>query len=69
LKQRAALILLLFSFVLEYIIRKAQRKQEVLDLLGTHQFLIYADVNLLHRNINTIKENTEALLALMKRFV
>jgi hypothetical protein len=33
-----------------------------LKLNGTHQFLAYADVNLLGDNMDTIKKNTETLI-------
>jgi hypothetical protein len=45
---------------LEYAIRKVQDNQVRLELIGTHQFLAYADgVDLLGNNIETIERNTE----------
>jgi hypothetical protein len=54
---------LIFSFVSDYVIRKAQENEKGLELNGTHQFLICADdINILRENINTLNKNTEVPL-------
>jgi hypothetical protein len=66
LKQGDALSPVLFNFVLEYFISKAQ-KQAGLKLNGIHQFLVYADdVNLLGGNVNPMKKYIYALIGASK---
>jgi hypothetical protein len=49
------------------IIRKYKESQVGLKLIGTHQFLIYADdVSLLGDNTDTMKKNTETLIVTTK---
>jgi hypothetical protein len=61
-KQGDALSPLLFSFALEYAIRKVQENRVELQLNRTNHILVYADdVNLLGDNTNTINDNIEVL--------
>jgi len=67
-KQGDAISPLLFSFALEWAIRRVQVNQDGLELNGTHQLLAYAhDVNILGGSIHAVKENTEALVAAAKK--
>jgi hypothetical protein len=54
---------LLFSFALEFIIRKIQENQDSLEFSGTYYCLVCAaDVNLVGKNINTIQKKTKTRL-------
>jgi hypothetical protein len=59
---------LFFNFVLEHAIKKVPENHEGLKLEGTHQLLVYVnDVNILGKNMHTIKKNTEALVSPIKK--
>jgi uncharacterized protein YoxC len=45
-----------------HIIRKVQENQAELILNGTHQLLVYANVNILGDDIDTKKKSTETLI-------
>ena len=58
---------MLFTFALEYAIRRVQVNQDGLKLNGTHQLLAYADdVNMLGGSVHTVKKNAETLVAATK---
>jgi hypothetical protein len=56
LKKGDGLLSLLSNFALEYAIRRDQVNQDSLKLNGTHQLLVYADVNMLGGSVQTVKE-------------
>ena len=63
LKQRDALLPLLFNFALEYYIRRVQVNRIGWELNGKHQLLFYADdMNMLGENLQTIRESTEIFI-------
>jgi len=47
---------------LEYAIRSVQVNQDGKKLNGTHQLLVYADVNILRESLHTIQKHSEALI-------
>jgi hypothetical protein len=55
-KQGETLSPLLFTFALEFAIRRVQVIQDDLKLNGTHQLLVYAnDVNVFGGSVHTLK--------------
>jgi hypothetical protein len=60
-------IKLLFTFSLQYAIRRAQVNQNALKLNGTHQLLVHVDdVNILGESVHTVKTITESLVVASK---
>ena len=60
LKQGEGLSPLLFSFALEYAIRRVQVNQYGLKLYGTHQLVFYADDdNIMGGSVHTVRKNTK----------
>jgi hypothetical protein len=67
LKQRDALLPLIFSFALNYAIRKVQENQVQLKLNATYRLLVYAvNVILLGNNIDIIKKAQKLELMLVR---
>ena len=54
-----ALSPLFFNFALECTIRRVQVNLDDLKLNGTHQLLLYADINVWGRSIHTVKKSIE----------
>jgi hypothetical protein len=68
LKQVDVLSLLLFSFALEYAIRRFQVIQDGLKLNGAHQILVYADdFNIVGGSVLTRKERVETFVMASKK--
>jgi hypothetical protein len=60
---------LLFNLSLEHDIRRVQENQDRLKLNGTHQLLVYADVNVLEGFVCTMEKNTKTLVVTSKEMV
>ena len=59
--------IMLFSFALEYAIRRVQVNRDCLKWNVTYQLLIYADdVSIIGGSVHAIKKNTEALVVACK---
>jgi hypothetical protein len=66
-KQGDALSPLLFTFALDYTIRRVQVKYNGSQLIGTYQLLVHSDdVNILGGSVLTLKEKTEASAVAIK---
>jgi hypothetical protein len=66
-KQGDALSQLLFSYALEYAIRRVRVNQDSLKLHGKHQRLVYADdVSMLGGIVHALKRNSDALVVASK---
>ena len=50
---------MIFNFALEYAIRMVEVNQNGLKLNGTHQLLVYVDVNVLGGRVHAIKKNRQ----------
>jgi hypothetical protein len=67
-KQGDALSSLLFSFALDYVIKRIKVNQDGLTLNGALQHFFYVDdVNMLGGSVHTIKKNTETLVVAGKK--
>jgi hypothetical protein len=59
---------LIFNFAIEYAVRKVQEKPDWSEINETHQLLVCADnVNILEDNMNTTKQNIEAVIDANKK--
>ena len=60
--KKDVLLSLLFTFDLEFVIRRVQADHAGLKLIAAHHLLFYNDLNVLGANTHSIEENTEALV-------
>ena len=62
-------VAIFFNFTLEYAGKNVEENWDDLELHGTNQLLVRAvDVTLLAKNINSIQQNTETFLGVVKGF-